>query len=101
MGRYSWDKGTATSTEDNDRTDWVGAGFVRIPGVEKMRVFGKADSYDPNRDASNNTTTTYTAGISYGLTKEFMPYLAWERTDYENPKTGDANMYQVGFRLKF
>jgi hypothetical protein len=101
MGQYYWGKGTATSTEDNSRSGWVAAGFVRIPGVEKMRVFGKMDNYDPNTDASNNATTTYTAGISYDLTKEFMPYLAWERTDYENPKTADTNMYQVGFQLKF
>ena len=30
-----------------------------------------------------------------------MPYVAWERTDFEDPKKADTNMYQVGFQLKF
>ena len=54
MGQYYWGKGTSTSTEDKAATGWVGAGFVRIPGVEKMRLFGKVDYYDPNKDKSNN-----------------------------------------------
>ncbi len=101
MGQYYWGKGTKNSTEDNDRSGWVAAGFVRIPGAEKMRLFGKVDYYDPNKDVSNDGVTTYIAGISYDLTKEFMPYMAWERTDNENPKTGDSNMYQIGFQYKF
>jgi len=101
MGQYYWGKGTSTSTEDNSRNGWLGAGFVRIPGVKKMRLFGKVDYYDPNTDQANNGQTSYTLGISYDVTKEFMPYVAWERTDFENPKTSDTNMYQVGFQLKF
>ena len=35
------------------------------------------------------------------LTKEFMPYIAWERTDFEDAKKADSTMYQVGLQLKF
>jgi predicted porin len=101
MGQYYWGKGTATSNEQNDRTGWVAAGLVRIPGVEKLRLYGKMDVYDPNKDKSNNNETVYIAGISYDLSKEFMPFIAWERTDFEDPKKADTTMYQVGFQLKF
>ena len=67
MGQYYWGKGTATSTEANDRTGWVAAGLVKIPGVEKMKLFGKVDYYDLNKDKSNDGETTYIAGISYDV----------------------------------
>lgn len=101
MGQYYWGKGTATSTEDKDRTGWLAAGFVRIPGVEKLRLFGKVDVYDPDKDKSNNSETVYIAGLSYDVSKEFMPFVAYERTDFEDPKKADTNMFQVGFQLKF
>ena len=69
--------------------------------MEKLRLFGKVDIYDPNKDQSNNSETVYIAGLSYDVSKEFMPFVAYERTDFEDPKKADTNMFQVGFQLKF
>ena len=41
MGQYYWGQATSTSTEENKRSGYLVSGFVRIPGVEKLRVFGK------------------------------------------------------------
>ena len=77
-------------------------GFVRIPGVEKLRVFGKWYNFDPNTDVSNDDYSTTVAGISYDWTKEFMPFVAWEHRTFSSSKFGnDYDMVQVGFQLKF
>jgi hypothetical protein len=41
-------------------------------------------------------------GLSYDVSKEFMPFVSWERGD-SNINAGriDYNKYQVGFQLKF
>jgi len=41
MGQYYWGKGTYKSTDENDRDGYVAAAFVRIPNLEKLRLFGK------------------------------------------------------------
>ncbi len=101
MGQYYWGKGTGTSTEDKDRKGYVAAGFMRIPGFEKMRIFGKYDYYDPDTNKSDNGDTTWTAGISYDFSKEFMPFIAYEHKDFEAKNTKDYDKLQVGFQLKF
>lgn len=100
MGQYYWGKGTKSSTEDNDRKGHLIAGYVKIPGMEKLRVFGKYDYFDPNTNKAKDDYTTYIAGVSYDVSKEFMPFLAWERRKYES-STGDYDKFQAGFQLNF
>ena len=102
MGQYYWGQATATSTEQNDREGYLVDAFVRIPTMEKLRVFGKYYYYDPNKDKSNLGYKTYVAGLSYDVATEFMPFAAFERREYESIVAGnDYDKYQIGFQLKF
>lgn len=102
MGQYYWGKGTTLSSEENDRKGYLIDGFVRVPMVEKLRVFGKYYHYDPNTDRSNLAQKTYVVGLSYDIAKEFMPFVAFERRDYDSTLAGvDYDKVQVGFQLKF
>lgn len=100
-GQYYWGKGTFTSTEEEDRNGWLVEGFVRIPSQEKMRVFGRYFTYDPNTNKSNNAQTTRVIGLSYDWTKEFMPFVAYEHRDFEDSTKKNYDQFQVGFQLKF
>ena len=81
MGQYYWGKGTKASNEENDRKGYLVSGFLRIPSFEKLRVFSKWYNYDPNTNRSDDERNVYVAGLSYDLTKEFMPFIAWEHLD--------------------
>ncbi len=102
MGQYYWGKGTRASNEENSRKGYLVSGFVRIPGMEKLRAFGKYYNYDPNTDRSDDERNVYVTGLSYDFTKEFMPFVAWEHQDNRiNSGLTDLNKYQIGFQLKF
>jgi hypothetical protein len=102
MGQYYWGKATKSSTDENDRKGYLVSGYVRIPGVEKLRAFGKVYKSDPNTDAQDKSSSTYVAGLSYDVSKEFMPFIAWERQDNKINASGtDYNKLQLGFQLKF
>jgi hypothetical protein len=102
MGQYYWGQATSTSTEQNKRSGYLVSGFLRIPGMEKLRVFGKWYNYNPNTDVSNDDYTTTVAGVSYDISKEFMPFAAWEHRSYDFSKFGsDYDKFQVGFQFKF
>ncbi|MDA8126117.1 MAG: hypothetical protein M0009_13120 [Deltaproteobacteria bacterium] len=102
MGQYYWGKGTSLATEQNDRRGVLLNGFLRIPTLEKLRVFGKYYYYDPNTDRADFGYKTYVAGLSYDVATEFMPFVAFERRDYDSlPAGNDYDKYQVGFQLKF
>jgi hypothetical protein len=101
MGQYYWGKGTATAAEQNDRKGYLVDAFLRIPTVEKLRVFGKYYYHDPNTDGSLSYKT-YVAGLSYDVAIAFMPFVAFERRNYETAQAGkDYDKYQIGFQLKF
>ncbi len=102
MGQYYWGQATSTSTEENKRSGYLVSGFVRMPGMENLRLFGKWYNYDPNTDVSNDNYDTYIAGVSYDFSKEFMPFAAWEHRSFASSKAGsDYDKFQVGFQLKF
>lgn len=108
MGQYYWGKGTATGTEDKNRTGYLVSGFARIPGLEKLRIFGKVYNYDPDTNIDRNDYNIYIAGLSYDVNSWFMPFVAFERRDNQrNVAAGttsaniDYNKYQVGMQLKF
>lgn len=104
MGQYYWGKGTKASTEENNRSAWLVDGFLRIPTMEKLRVFGKWYYYDPNTDKANDGYSIYVAGLSYDVTREFMPFTAYEHRSYESKQVSgknDYDMFQMGFQLKF
>ena len=102
MGQYYWGKATTLSSEQNDRKGYLVDAFVRVPMVEKLRIFGKYYRYDPNTDQSNLGHKTYVAGLSYDVAPEFMPFVAFERRNYESTLAGiDYDKYQIGFQLKF
>jgi len=91
-----------SSTEEKDREGYLISGFVRIPGIEKLRAFGKYYSYDPDTNSQRKDYAIYVAGLSYNVSKELMPFIPWERGD-NNINSGriDYNKYQIGFQLKF
>ena len=102
MGQYYWGKGTKDSTEQNDRKAYLVDAFVRIPSLEKWRVFGKWYYYDPNTHASGDQRDVYVAGISYDASPEFMPYLSFEHGHTgPNASIVDYDKYQIGFQLKY
>lgn len=102
MGQYYWGKGTKSSKEEDDRKGYLVSGYVRIPGVEKLRAFGKYYHYDPNTDAQDKDYNVYVAGLSYDVSKEFMPFVSWERQDNKANSSGtDYSKVQLGFQLKF
>jgi len=101
MGQYYWGKGAYKSTEENDREGYLAEAFVRIPNVEKLRLFGKYYHFDPDTDKDDNEYETYIGGLSYDLSKEFMPFVAYEHRNYETASLSDYDKYQIGFQLKF
>lgn len=102
MGQYYWGKATSTSAEQNKREGYLVDAFLRIPTLEKLRVFGKYYYYDPNRDRADFGYKTYVAGLSYDVAPEFMPFVAFERRNYDSAPAGNGyDKYQVGFQLKF
>ena len=102
MGQYYWGKGTRASNEENDRRGYLASGFLRIPGFEKLRAFGKWYYYDPNTNRNDDERNVYVAGLSYDATKEFMPFIAWEHQDSRfNSGVVDYTKYQIGFQLKY
>jgi len=103
MGQYYWGKGAYKSTEENDREGYLVEGFVRIQTLEQLRVFGKYYHYDPNKDEDDDEYQTYVAGLSYDVSKEFMPFAAYEHREYkvQTAKLIDYDKFQVGFQLKF
>lgn len=102
MGQYYWGKATSTSAEQNKRDGYLLDAFLRIPAMEKLRVFGKYYYYDPNKDLSDRGYKTYVAGVSYDVAPEFMPFIAFERRNYDSAPAGNGyDKYQVGFQLKF
>jgi hypothetical protein len=102
MGQYYWGKGTKNSNEENDRRAYLISAFLRIPTIEKLRAFGKWYNYDPNTHRSSDDREVYVAGLSYDLTREFMPFVAWEHQNSRvNSGVVDYDKYQVGFQLKY
>jgi hypothetical protein len=102
MGQYYWGKGTRSSNEDNHRRGYLLSAFLRIPTVEKVRVFGKYYSYDPNTHVSSDGRYISVAGLSYDASKEFMPFAAWEHQNARaNSGLVDYDKYQLGFQLKY
>ena len=102
MGQYYWGKATAISTEENKRNGYLVDAFLRIPTLEKLRVFGKYYYYDPNTDKTDLGYKTYVAGLSYDVAPEFMPFVAVERRNYDSAPAGNGfDKFQVGFQLKF
>jgi hypothetical protein len=102
MGQYYWGKATTLSTEQNKRQGYLAEAFMRIPKVEKLRVFGKYYYYDPNTDVSNDGYRLYVGGLSYDLFNEFMLFAAYEKRTYESAAAGsDYDKYQIGFQFKF
>jgi hypothetical protein len=103
MGQYYWGKGAYKSTEENDRKGYLIEGFVRIPYLEKLRLFGKYYRFDPNTDINDDEYQTYVGGLSYDFSKEFMPFISYEHRKYEvqTAKLADYDKYQIGFQLKF
>lgn len=103
MGQYYWGQGAYKSDEEYDRDGYLAEAFVRIPTLEKLLLFGKYYYFDPNDDKDDDEYKTYVAGASYDFSKEFMPFIALEKREYEaqTSKNMDYDKYQIGFQLKF
>lgn len=79
-------KGTYVKTGANDALTESGYsffGFVRIPGLEKLRAFARYDYFDPNVDVDENAAKLFMGGMSYDVYKSSMAILDYERIAYE------------------
>jgi hypothetical protein len=65
-------------------------GFGRVPGLEKLRVHGRYDYFDPDVDVSDDAARLLIAGLSYDVYKHNMAMLNYERFSY------DRNHSKVG-----
>ncbi len=103
MGQYYWGESTATAKDENDRKSCLLEAFLRIPGIEKTRIFGRYLYFDQNTDVDQDEWNRVTAGIAYDMFKEFMPFVAYEKKTFDtNTATNkDYDQFQVGFQLKF
>lgn len=101
MGQYYWGKGTKSSTDENEKSGYVGAAYMKIPGLEKLRIFGKYEYFDPNTKKDKDGFSTYIAGLSYDVTRELMPFFAYENRQFEASGGADYTKYQVGFQFNF
>jgi len=108
MGQYYWGTSTKTAREDKDRKGYLASAYVRVPYANKLRVFGKYYTIDPDTDltASANQKkdeyAVYAAGLAYDWSKEFMPFFAWEREDNKKfSNRTDYDKHQIGFQLRF
>jgi len=103
MYQYYWGEGTFDSTNEDNSHGYQVEGFVRVPMVEKLRVFAKCTHFNADTTQVNDDYMAYTGGLSYDVTKEFMPYVAYTRKLNGNAYvTGEPNsdMYQIGFQFK-
>ena len=113
-GEYIKNKG-------NQAGDWVKAtdpgkplnvdgyslfGFVRIPGLEELRVHGRYDVFDPDDDTDDDEAKLFIAGLSYDVYQHNMVMLNYERFDYEknNDKVGEddyEHRVQLVYQIEF
>jgi len=109
MGQYYWGQGTAAGNDDTKRAAYLASAYVRIPGIQKLRAFGKIYNYDPDTYREKDDYNVFVAGLAYDLSPEFMPFVAWEHRDNgQNVALGTSNSgridyhkYQVGVQVKF
>lgn len=103
MGQYYWGKSAAKATDEYDRKAYLVEAFVKVPGLEKSKVFGRYLHFDPNTDLDNDDWNRVTAGVAYDVSKEFMPFVAFEKKSFDTTSATniDYDQYQVGFQLKF
>jgi len=104
MGQIYDGKGEDTATDETDREGYNIAGFVRMPFHKPLRIFARYDLYDDDASEADTDkdekTTIY--GISYDLIKGVMPWIAFEKKDFEDSADGDDyDMIQVGLQIKF
>jgi len=103
MGQHYAGKGEDTEDDENNRSGYNIAAFIRMPFDKKFRVFGRYIIYDHDKDASNLKEKTSIFGLSYDLAKTVMPWVAIEDKDWEDghTKENDYTMYQVGLLVNF
>lgn len=78
-------------------------GFVRIPGLEKMRVHARYDHFDPNIDIDDDDARLLIAGLSYDVYRHNMAMLNYERFEYDrnNKSGGLTNADNYEHRVQF
>jgi hypothetical protein len=92
---------TKASNEGNNRTAYLLSALARVAGIDKLRVCGKWYRHDPNTHRSDDERTVYVAGLSYDVSKEFMPFVAWRHQNGGNDsEVVDRHKYRIGFRFK-
>lgn len=103
MGQYYWGESTAKAADENDREAYLVEAFAKVPGLEKARVFGRYLQFDPNTDKDKDDWNRVTAGVAYDVSKEFMPFVAFEKKSFDTTSATniDYDQFQVGFQLKF
>lgn len=103
MGQYYWGESTAKAADENDRKAYLVEAFAKVPGLEKAKIFGRYLQFDPNTDKDKDDWNRVTAGVAYDLSKEFMPFVAFEKKSFDtnSAKNIDYDQLQVGFQLKF
>lgn len=73
---------------------------VTMPFYEKVSVFGRYDSLDPDKDTSNDRIKTYIGGVSYRITGDNYLVAAYEKTQ-DQTKPQDDKKGQVVLQVAF
>lgn len=101
-GEYYSGKGNYTGSDSNNKIGYSAFGKVVLPMYEKVAVFGRYDTFDPNTDSSatNDTIQTTIAGVSYKIYGDNYLVAAYE-TSHDESKTNDSKKGQVVLQVAF
>jgi hypothetical protein len=69
-------------------SQYVG-GFASAELIERLRIFGRVDRYDPNTDVDDDGFVNLIAGIAHTHVKGVRGILDLEYTKYEEPEGAD------------
>ncbi|HBG46551.1 MAG TPA: hypothetical protein DDW94_06115 [Deltaproteobacteria bacterium] len=73
---------------------------VALPTYDQVAFFGRYDSFDPNKDASDDRITTTIGGVSYRITGQNYIVAAYEKT-HDETKAYDDKKGQVVLQVAF
>ncbi|MGH7456168.1 MAG: hypothetical protein ACRENG_32740, partial [bacterium] len=84
-----------------DRTENGFSVFGAVKAAEKVKLFGRFDSYDPNSDADNDGNSLVIAGLDFAADKNvnIIPNVRIE--SYQAPNADANTIGQVTFYFRF
>lgn len=100
-GEYYSGKGSLSGSDSNPKNGYSFFGKAVLPMYEKVAVFGRYDSLNPNTDSSNNNIQTNIAGASYKIYGDNYLVAAYEKTHNEANANPDDTKGQIVLQIAF